>query len=156
MHWPATQKWNLEFLKDVVPNNRKVHVKVAPNGIFEGVEAIKLWEDHQDFEIPDVVKKQLPHSDVVVVRPAVMNLQFGQFIDYIKEGEMKDNNVSLYLEYSSVREYMEEIQTDVKPLEFIDKLLDLDTTNVWLSGGDTLGKLHFDPFDNILAMVSWL
>ena len=113
-----------------------------------------LWEDFRQFEIPEVVKKQLLHPEIVVVRPAVMNLKFGQFIDFIKSREMSKHNVSLYLEYSSVREYLEEIHTDVLPFDFIHSLLKLDTTNVWLSGGDTLGKLHFDPYDNILTMVS--
>ena len=152
--WPALSKWSLNYLKSLVPKDRKVRIKVAPFGEFEGVENITLWEDFSSFEIPSFIKRQLAYDDLVVVRPAVLNMKFHSFIDALKSKEFGKQNASLYLEYSSVKDHLEEVEGDFGEFEFISRWLNLDSTNIWLSDGNTLGKLHFDPFDNILVMVS--
>ncbi len=45
------------------------------------------------------------------------------------------------------------LRGDAPSLGFIDELLHELFRNVWLSDGRTLGKLHFDQYDNLLVMV---
>lgn len=42
-HWPAITKWTNDFLRNQFGSNM-VHVKVTPDGQFEGCEGIHLWE----------------------------------------------------------------------------------------------------------------
>lgn len=42
----------------------------------------------------------------------------------------------------------------MEELAYLRGLLKLDFTNVWLSDGNTLGKLHFDEYENLLVQVS--
>ncbi|KAL8618973.1 hypothetical protein ACOMHN_018356 [Nucella lapillus] len=39
-------------------------------------------------------------------------------------------------------------------MEFFENVLKLAHLNIWLSDGNTLGKAHFDPFDNFLCQIS--
>ena len=152
--WVALKKWTNKFLRSKF-GNRTVHVKLTQGGEYEGVEKVSLWEDFESFEIPPVVFKQLQFPDLVVVRPAPHNAKFSEFMDIVESvsaGKLK--NVSAYLEYSSVDQYMPELKEDLKEMTFFKDLLELKHLNIWLSDGNTLGKTHFDPFDNFLCQVS--
>lgn len=56
----------------------------------------------------------------------------------------------------SIESYFPELKEDViEPLLLRD--LEVALFNVWMSDGRTLGKLHFDPYDNLLCQVrAWL
>ena len=127
---------------------------MAPFGEFEGVENITLWKDFTGFNFPSFVKDQLKFPDLVVVRPATLDMTFREFVESLASRDYAKANASLYLEYSSIQDYLEETTSDFSEFEFIADWLRLDSTNIWLSDGNTLGKLHFDPLDNILVMVS--
>ncbi|CAG5116348.1 unnamed protein product [Candidula unifasciata] len=153
-HWPAFQKWTNAFLKQNY-GDRKVHIKITPDGQYEGVEPISLWKNHQNFSIPESVYRKLPYPDLVVVRPASMEIRFSEFIDFIENislGLVK--NMSAYLEYSSITNYFPELIEDIEEMPFFRNVLELKHLNIWLSDGNTLGKLHFDPFDNFLCQIS--
>ena len=60
---------------------------------------------------------------------------------------------SAYLEYSSIPNYLPELEQNVEEFPFVQGLLKRRHLNIWLSDGNTLGKLHFDPFDNFLCQV---
>lgn len=155
IHWPAFKKWSNDFFK-TKHGDRKVHIKLTPTGDFEGVEKSELWEDYKDFKIPDHVLKQLLYPDLVVVRPAHDEMRMSDFIDLINKTAFQSHrNVSAYLEYSSIKDIVEELEKDVKEPEFMKRLLNLKHMNIWLSDGDTLGRLHFDPFDNLLCQVKF-
>ncbi|XP_068735056.1 tRNA wybutosine-synthesizing protein 5-like isoform X2 [Montipora capricornis] len=47
-----------------------------------------------------------------------------------------------------------ELEQDIKEMPFIFGELKRRHLNIWLSNGNTLGKLHFDPFDNFLCQIS--
>ena len=150
-HWDALRKWSNDFLRTRYGED-KVHVKLTPRGEFEGCASAKLFENYQTFKIPDSVREQLSFPDMVVVRPAVGDMEFGEFLDLIENEEPK-HNVSAYLEYSSIREYFPELEYDVDEMPFVSGMLKLSHLNMWLSNGNTLGKLHFDPFDNFLCQL---
>ena len=154
-NWQAFSKWTNEFFRKNY-GDRNVHIKLTPDGEFEGVEPANLFENFNDFRIPEAVYKQLLYPDLVVVRPAVANMKLMQFIDIIEQvsnGSRK--GFSAYLEYSSIADILPELQEDIAQMPFFDNMLKLEHTNIWLSDGNTLGKLHFDPFDNFLCQVSF-
>ena len=151
--WPAMKKWTNEFLRKKY-GHKVVHIKLAPGGDYEGVEKADLWSDFKTFKIPDKVRKQLKFPDLVVVRPATLNVNFSKFLDMIEQfSTEKGENGTAYLEYSSIREYMPELEEDLLPFTFWEDKMLRKHLNIWLSDGHTLGRLHFDPFDNLLCQV---
>lgn len=82
-HWPAFSKWTMEYLRELY-GDKMVHIKLAPDGVFEGVEPASLWEDFNQFTVPEQVSSQLLYPDLVVVRPATQNLKFSEFLDLIQ------------------------------------------------------------------------
>ncbi|CAH1256685.1 JMJD7 [Branchiostoma lanceolatum] len=151
--WNVFEKWSNEFLRERF-GKEEVHIKLTSGGEYEGVEDASLWEDFGTFQIPRNVRDQLPFPDLVVVRPATMNLKFGKFLDMIEETARSEvKNMSAYLEYSSIPQYMPSLEADIPGFPFVNDLLTRRHLNMWLSDGNTLGKLHFDPFDNLLCQV---
>ncbi|XP_077997049.1 bifunctional peptidase and (3S)-lysyl hydroxylase Jmjd7-like [Glandiceps talaboti] len=152
-NWDALKKWSNKYLRKLY-GDKKIHIKLAPHGEFEGCEPARIWEDHRVFKIPQRVRDQLSVTDLVVVRPAKLDLNFSEFVDMIENKTLKVNNVSAYLEYSSIPEYMPELEDDIQEFPFVKGRLSRRHLNIWISDGNTLGKLHFDPFDNFLCMIS--
>ena len=147
--WPALQKWTAEYLQQQY-GERMIHIKLTPDGVFEGVEPAKIWSDYNEDLIPAEVKSQLSYPDLVVVRPATSEIKFSEFLNFISSG---NRTFSAYLEYSSIPYYMPKLQQDIFELPFVEGCLEIRHLNMWLSDGNTLGKLHFDPFDNLLCQV---
>lgn len=151
-HWDAIHKWSNDFLRASYGKD-KVHIKLTPRGEFEGCDSAKLFENYETFKIPDGVREKLKFPDLVVVRPAVGNMRFGEFLDLVENDDVAKENISAYLEYSSIREYFPDLEYDVDEMPFASDILKLSHLNMWLSNGHTLGKLHFDPFDNFLCQL---
>ena len=153
--WVILSKWTNDFLRSEFGEN-EVHIKLTPGGDYEGVEKAEIWENYKSFKIPAEVKKNIPYPDLVVVRPATMNLKFSDFLDIVEtvaEQKRSERNLSAYLEYSSIPHYMPALESDIGHFDFINGLLTRRHLNLWLSDGHTLGRLHFDPFDNLLCQV---
>ncbi|WAR02933.1 JMJD7-like protein [Mya arenaria] len=152
--WPAMKKWTNEyFMKNY--GNQKVHIKLTPLGEFEGVDLASNFENYGHFEIPQYITDQLLFPDLVVVRPATRNMKFSEFLELVStvaNGTKK--NCSAYLEYSSISDIKADLENDIVELPLLKDMLALKHLNIWLSDGDTLGKLHFDPFDNFLCQIS--
>lgn len=149
-NWPAMKKWTTEFLTTKF-GNKKVHVAFAPYGEYEGCEKAQDFEDFKEFKFPELVKSQLPFSDLVVVRPAFLEIPFATFMSILQSSN--NSNISAYLEYSSIPSLLPELEQDIKEMPFLYGELKRRHLNIWLSNGNTLGKLHFDPFDNFLCQV---
>ena len=149
--WPAIAKWTPDYLRSLY-GEKEIHIKLTEDGNFEGVESAKDWAGYHDNWIPESVKKQLPFPDLVVIRPATAEMRFSDFLDFIST--RNDSMYSAYLEYSSIPYYMPQLEKDVYELPFLKGLLERRHLNMWLSDGNTLGKLHFDPYDNFLCQVS--
>ena len=127
-------------------------MKIKRFSEFEGCDLASKFDNYETFSVPKNVKDQLAYPDLVVVRPAVGNMKFGEFMDLV-EGKNNPNNMSAYLEYSSIREYFPELEYDLDEMPFASDILRLSHLNIWISNGRTLGKLHFDPFDNFLCQL---
>ena len=149
--WPAITKWTPDYLRALY-GEKEIHIKLTEDGNFEGVESAKDWAGYRDDWIPESVKKQLLFPDLVVVRPATAEMRFSDFLDFIST--RNDSMYSAYLEYSSIPYYMPQLEKDIYELPFLKDLLEQRHLNMWLSDGNTLGKLHFDPYDNFLCQVS--
>ena len=151
--WPAMSKWSNKFLREEY-GIHDVHIKLTPGGELEGVESSRLWDNFGSFKIPDKVREQLEFPDLVVVRPATLNMKFSELVDLIEnvsDGTVK--NVSAYLEYSSIPDHLPDLEDDIEEMPFINDVLKREHLNIWFSDGNTLGKLHFDQFDNFLCQV---
>ena len=129
-----------------------VRIAFAPHGEYEGCEKANNFEDFKNFNFPDVVKSQLPFPDLVVVRPAFLEMKFSSFMEVLQASNNSD--ISAYLEYSSIPSLLPELEQDIREMPFVAGELKRRHLNIWLSNGNTLGKLHFDPFDNFLCQVS--
>ena len=104
-HWAALHKWTAEFLRDRY-GNKDVHIKLAPDGLFEGVDKAYNWEEFETFEIPANVHEKLPFPDLVVVRPATMNLKFSEFLDMIGNTSKAKRSNDTKPRYLSLRHYL--------------------------------------------------
>lgn len=152
-NWPAFSKWSNKYLREKYGKNN-VHIKLTPLGEYEGVEPRNLWENHQKLKIPQAVLDQLPFPDMVVVRPATKNLNFSSFMDLVEKVSNRTiKDMSAYLEYSSIPDHLPELEEDIIEESLFPGLLKRDQLNIWLSDGQTLGKLHFDQYDNLLCQV---
>ncbi|KAG9398658.1 hypothetical protein AC1031_014440 [Aphanomyces cochlioides] len=140
--------WSTKTLIDRI-GSRQVHVKISPNGDFEGCEPLSWWEG--DKEIPDYVATQLESPDKVLVRPAATNMPFSTFID--KLTSTAPTATSYYLEYLSMATYVPELIDDAPKFDWAP-FLKLDVANLWFGDGKSVGKLHFDPFENLMTMVA--
>lgn len=149
-HWPAMTKWSSKYL-DELYGSKSIHIKLTEDGNFEGVEDTNLWDSYHNNWIPENVRMQLLYPDLVVVRPATAEMKFSEFLNYITS---RNRTYSAYLEYSSIPFHLPLLEDDVREMAFLDGLLERKHLNIWLSDGNTLGKLHFDPFDNFLCQVS--
>ena len=129
-----------------------VRIAFAPYGEYEGCEKANNFEDFKHFNFPDVVKSQLPFPDLVVVRPAFLEMKFSSFMEILQSSN--NSHISAYLEYSSIPSLLPELEQDIREMPFVAGELKRRHLNIWLSNGNTLGKLHFDPFDNFLCQVS--
>lgn len=151
-NWIARNKWTNDYLR-MKYGHKYMHIKLTQDGIFEGVEEGSLWPGYSSDWIPLKVRSQLSFPELVVVRPATDEMKFGEFLNLISLGR-NSSGVSAYLEYSSIPSYLPDLEGDINELPFVTNLkLKRETLNIWLSDGDTLGKLHFDPFDNFLCQV---
>ena len=151
--WPAMSKWTNRFLRDHL-RGKDVHIKLTPNQEYEGVEKANIWEDHKTFKIPYEVRSKLLYPDLVVVRPATLNLPFEDFLDVVESvANGTRTNISAYLEYTSIPNYMPDLEVDLVEPDLMAGLLKRKHLNMWLSDGNTVGKLHFDQFDNLLCQV---
>eukprot|EP00051_Salpingoeca_urceolata_P000343 m.33649 g.33649 ORF g.33649 m.33649 type:complete len:556 (+) comp10471_c0_seq2:56-1723(+) len=146
--------------------NKTVHIKLAPNGQFEGCDNVSNWKDNGSFRVPAAVRQKLPFPDKVVVRPAHREMEFGEFIDLISSplssleaagepglGTRNEERVSAYLEYTSIKEHFSPLLDEFVQPDFAN-VLQREHENIWLSDGNTVGKLHFDPYDNLLCQLS--
>eukprot|EP00750_Incisomonas_marina_P030556 INCI7614.4.p1 GENE.INCI7614.4~~INCI7614.4.p1 ORF type:complete len:437 (+),score=59.40 INCI7614.4:76-1386(+) len=175
--WPAIGKWDTSFLRHGVVGDAEVHTKIAPGGIFEGPEPAEWWRDDQTQQIPEIVLPHIESPDTVIVRPATASLTMAEFLDLALEfgrGQCTDRNSGIcgnaayYLEYLQLEQYLPELQHDAFVPSYAD-FLEKTHHNVWIGSSSsstegvpvdhakkpgTVGKLHFDPYENILGVVA--
>jgi len=127
-------KWNKTTLRSNF-GTTIVAPSITENGDFDAPESARLWG--------------LDTDDLVLTRPAHMQMQFSQFLDVLDSHHT--NTANFYLEYFPLSVFPEHMKYDLGPLEFAD-FLDLKFNLCWI-GGKTNGRLHYDRNENLMAMV---
>lgn len=171
--WPAVaageRRWTDDRLREVI-GGRRVHVKVSDDGRFEGPEELSAWIDElgQEPFVPEEVLAQLQSPDLVLVRPAAVDMTFAEFLRLMHQNSTTDGvcadessicteevkpPASLYIEYLNLDSDIRALHDDVERYPFAQFLRD-EQRHFWFGNGQTLGKLHFDPFDNLLSPVA--
>lgn len=88
-HWPAVSAnaWSNAELRRLIGSQR-VHVKVSDDGRFEGPEDIRRWVSDIGHEpdVPDFVRDRLQSPELVLVRPAAVDMSFNDFLDFMYAG----------------------------------------------------------------------
>ncbi|RHY18066.1 hypothetical protein DYB25_004287 [Aphanomyces astaci] len=144
-------EWSTQSLLERI-GSRQVHVKVSPTGDFEGCEPLAWWEGAND-AIPDFVLQNLESPDRVLVRPAAANMAFSSFVSRLTTA--LPSTTSYYLEYLSMATYVPELLTNAPQFPWAtSSFLQLDVANLWFGDGKSVGKLHFDAYENLMTMVS--
>ena len=145
-----------------------MHVKASPDGVFEGTEPISAWLGDMR-GVPDGVRAGLRSLNVVVGRAAGLDVPAGTFFDWLEArgggggeaaagggeglGALLASNASLYLEYTSLREWLPRLAADVPALG-AEGALRRQAFNVWVGDGATTGKLHFDASEGLLTPIA--
>jgi len=159
-HWEALKSWNKEYFLDRF-GDQELHVKLGKNGIFEGPAPREKWSDHRENALPDFVEKQLDFPELVMERPGPINLSVKEIFQMFqnKTRDPQDPNeswISAYVEYTPMKKAFEELKKEISEPGFEKDFftqLELKHSNIWIGDGQTLGKLHFDQYENALAMV---
>ena len=81
--------------------------------------------------MPAAVRSKLVAQDLVVVRPAGVEMDFGEFMDILSTPKM---NVSAYMEYTSMSAYLPRLLEDVRLFDFA-RFLKVQHQNIWIGNG---------------------
>ncbi|KAJ9456945.1 JmjC domain-containing protein E [Diplonema papillatum] len=160
----ASHAWTAERVAERL-GDRPLHVKVAPNGVFEGPEPLSWWTSTTAQDTPLHVLGRLQSPDRVLVRPASTTLPLHEllaalrrnttvgrsFKESLDHADTLNESTSFYLEYASLAG-LGELEDDVSVPDWFPHL-QLAVKNIWF-GGSTLGKAHFDPYDNLMSVIS--
>jgi hypothetical protein len=174
---------NRNELELILQMHRKMRVgaKLSHAHEFEGVDHLQNWEMSQVQSIPRNILEQLESPELVIVRPSHHEISLGEFLDNIitKIDPMRNTEIgqsfaskyqypNIYIEYLPVQdtEILNLVQqflnlsvlspdliTDLSKHFPFFKYLSNGNAYLWMGDGQTIGKLHFDPFDNILLQV---
>lgn len=170
-------------LELILQKHRKMRVgaKLSYATEFEGIDDLRNWEMSQVQSIPRNILEQLESPELVVVRPSHHEISLGEFIDNIiaKNKDPLHNEIgagkfskyqfpNIYIEYLPVQDpqilnlvqqflNISVVSPDLitalsEHFPFLKYLLN-GNPHLWMGDGQTIGKTHFDPFDNILLQV---
>lgn len=160
-----------------------VDAKCSPTSDFEGVEKLSEWEKENNGnsrqQVPPDVLRQLESPDLVVVRADHKRMKLRELMDTIAEKYTlcKNENKTgaalggerigcpesnIYIEYLNLKWHLHGLLNEVDDaygggLESMNKtlfnLFSDRNAYIWIGDGNTVGKLHFDAFDNILVQL---
>ncbi|XP_062573587.1 uncharacterized protein LOC134235475 [Saccostrea cucullata] len=151
--WPAYTKWSNKYLREKY-GEHEILFQLTPHNEFERIEPINIWKNRKNFKLSQSGADQIFSPDLVMVIPANEKRKFSDFMDIldgISNGSIV--NMSAYLQYASIPQYLPELENDIQEEILFKGLLEKEMLNIWLSDGKTLGKLHFDASDNFLSQV---
>ena len=162
-------------------NNDDLSVSVKLNPIieFEGVDSVLNWEMASTQYIPPKVLNQLISPDLVVVRAVHQEMTLSEALRLMSANRLNNSKLHPTPEVPSVFAYVEYLNAKSEDLlkivqaatmsvrphltPLIGKPTAVDDNRtlhflnsepyIWLSNGHTVGKLHYDPFDNVLVQV---
>eukprot|EP01042_Synura_sphagnicola_P000070 gene70-70_t len=168
-------------LLEVLKSNKDelVGIKIGLSQAFEGIDNLSNWPNHED-PIPERVYHQLESPDRVVVRAAHVDMKIGEFLELLtlhcsggpgradsNERRFSDpfhfsreSNITAaaYLEYFDLSTTPERLKRRlVDPLEQVLSTIGFPLLGakpyLWMGDGNTIGVLHFDPYDNVLFQL---
>ena len=125
---------------------------MSPSGDFDGPEPAAWWGISDTGTEP-----------IIIARPAHWSTSFEQFmniLNLLKESIKNNNksknqlNATFYLEYFPLGALGDKVVKDLKSMSWSNFLIKR-THLVWMGGGNktTVGKLHFDRNENLMAMI---
>lgn len=140
--------------------NQKVGVKLSPSAEFEGIDDLSDWGTEYSRKIPDSIQSQLQSPNKVVVRAVHEEMTLGDFLSLLKLSKNVSqlcDELHAYIEYLPVSVYLPGFLESLIHLElnlrsFLRNFID-GKPYLWLGDGNTVGKTHFDPFDNLLIQL---
>ena len=149
----SSSEWDRAFFKENFGKLRQ-HVKLGQNGVFEGPGDRSEWADSQENQLPSFVRDKLEFPELVMERPGGIELSIGEIVDMFQNSTRaaKDEWISAYIEYTPMSNHFDQLKKNLSPPTFFDDLK-LKHQNIWIGDGQTLGKLHFDEYENALAVV---
>lgn len=160
----------------------KLGTKLSFERDFEGFDDLKNWEMSKSQYVPFEILEQLESPELVVVRPFHEEMLLSEILRIWNNKYQLTSNLSSESEYQFPNMYVEYMPLhDTKLIEMTMKLLNLIELNesslsndillklsnlfpfvkylldgkgyLWLGDGSARGKLHFDPYDNLLIQV---
>lgn len=149
--------------------HKKVGVKLSPTRDFEGVDSLQHWSTSSTQVVPRPILDQMVTPDQVVVRAPHASMSINDYISMISkpDDEISTNtntnitskSVYAYVEYQDIQNNFPELQSKLLHSEhllgnpLLDQIFLQGKPYLWLGDGDTVGKLHFDQYDNILVQL---
>ena len=153
-NWPAFQTWNRSFFRSQYESSQ-IHVKLGVNGVFEGPEQRSQWLDAESTKLPESILEQIEFPELVMARPGQVELNMNEIFDLFQNTTRDpklDNWISAYIEYTRMSSHFEKLKKDAPQIDYFHELI-LKHQNIWIGDGQTLGKMHFDEYENALVMV---
>merc|ERR1712037_837219 len=156
-HWKAFSLWSKKYFLEKL-DTAKIHVKLGESGVFEGPEERKLWQDAAEHELPEKLTKKLQFPELVMARPGHVQLEINKIFDLFQttlRDPVEESWTSAYIEYTPMKSSnaFAILKPDVPQITKYFHELELHHQNIWIGDGQTLGKMHFDEFENGLVMI---
>ena len=93
---------------------------------------------------------QIEFKDIIIARPAGVDVSLSSFLELLET----EKRISLYLEYLPFKGYLPDLERDAMEYPWANSHLHRLHRNVWIGNGRTIGKLHFDPYENLMTVLS--
>ncbi|CAH3946894.1 unnamed protein product [Pieris brassicae] len=135
LKWSATQKWNSQYFRQVIPN-KLITLAITPNGYADGITKDKTGIEC--FVMPCEVQTSMSH-----------------FLDML---ENKRENYIPYIQRqnSNLTEDFKELFSDVEhEIDFASKAFNKkpDAVNFWMGDSRAITSMHKDPYENIYCVI---
>eukprot|EP01135_Chromosphaera_perkinsii_P009287 Nk52_evm39s1705 gene=Nk52_evmTU39s1705 len=167
-HWPALEKWNMEYLKRKIGGN-SVTVALTPNGYADAV----IEEEERGVK----EKGEKKEKTKCFVLPEERCVRVEQVLDYLCEEEeqkgretregggdrpvyyVQHQNGNFCTEFSSLSGDIDEGGVGFAREAFGGGKEDgqghaLDAINMWIGSSRAVSSMHKDPYENIYCVVS--